>query len=505
MDYKIQDIIDVDNVHALMESYSEATHIVTAILDLDGKILIATGWRDICTQFHRACPQTAKRCTTSDITLAGRLQRGEGYSVYRCLNGLVDIAVPIVVQGAHIGNLYTGQFLFEAPDREFFRKQAAEYGFDQDAYLDALSRVPIIPESQIQTAINFLLHLTSLLGEMGLRRIKQLETMEALQESESHYRGLVSQMANGFALHEIICDKDGLPVDYLFLEVNSAFEQLTGLKGAEIVGRTVREVLPQTEDFWIRRYGEVALTGRSIRFEDYSEDLGKHYEVLAYRPRNGEFATIFTDVTKRKQTERELEKNREHLELLVEERTAKLARLSTEQQTILDATRTLMWFKDTENRLLSVNRAAAESVGLQAKEIEGKLCSDLFPKEAEHYYHDDLEVIRSGQPKFGIEEPLHTAAGETLWLLTDKIPYRDEAGNIIGLVVFSTDITERRQAEKALEKRSKELRTLVNAMAGRENRMAELKKTITKLRAQIEEAGMTPVADDPLKEKSRQK
>ncbi len=85
-----------------------------------------------------------------------------------------------------------------------------------------------------------------------------------------------------------------------------------------------------------------------------------------------------------------------------------------------------------------------------------------------------------------------------MWVLTDKIPIVDDTGAVTGLIAFATDITERKQVEEDLAKRTDELRTIVNAMAGRENRMVELKKAVKKLRVQLEQAGMTPVADDTL-------
>ena len=131
---------------------------------------------------------------------------------------------------------------------------------------------------------------------------------DALRESEERYRTLIAKMINGFALHEIVCDEAGKPYDYRFLEINSAFEEMTGLKIAEIVGKTVLEVLPQTEPYWIDSYGKVALTGESIRFENYSQEFEKYFEVLAYSPKKGQFATVFTDITDRKQEEEEREK-----------------------------------------------------------------------------------------------------------------------------------------------------------------------------------------------------
>jgi PAS domain S-box-containing protein len=137
---------------------------------------------------------------------------------------------------------------------------------------------------------------------------------EALKESEERYRSLFSAMTDGFALHEIICDDKGKPRDYRFLDINPAFERLTGLKREDVVGRTVSEVLPDNDAYWVEIYGKVALTGESVHFENYASVLDRHYEVFAYRPAPRQFATIFTDITERKQSERTLEERTAQLE-----------------------------------------------------------------------------------------------------------------------------------------------------------------------------------------------
>jgi len=136
---------------------------------------------------------------------------------------------------------------------------------------------------------------------------KQAE--EALRESEGKYRSLFDNMIDGFAYHRLVLDETGKPVDYIFLEVNDSFERLTGLKRADIAGKRVREVLPGIENDpadWIGAYGRVALTGREARFEQYAAALGKWYSVTAYCPQKEHFATIFEDVTERKQAEETL-------------------------------------------------------------------------------------------------------------------------------------------------------------------------------------------------------
>ncbi len=133
---------------------------------------------------------------------------------------------------------------------------------------------------------------------------KQAEA--SLLINEEKYHSLFDEMLNGFALHEIIVDADGNPCDYRFLDVNPAFEKLTGLCRADVLGKTVLEVLPGIETFWIERYGKVALEGESSHFEEFAGELDKFYEVTAYSPRRGEFATVFSDVTESKQLEAQL-------------------------------------------------------------------------------------------------------------------------------------------------------------------------------------------------------
>jgi PAS domain S-box-containing protein len=110
-------------------------------------------------------------------------------------------------------------------------------------------------------------------------------------------------MLDGCAIHEIVLDDSGNPVDYRFLAVNPAFEHMTGLKAENLIGRTVKEALPGIEDSWIEKYGHVALTGEPMHFEDYTRELDRTYEVTAYRPAPYQFAVISVDISVRKQAE----------------------------------------------------------------------------------------------------------------------------------------------------------------------------------------------------------
>jgi len=185
---RFTDLVNIDELRELCESFTVITGAVTAILDLDGNILVATGWQDICTRFHRVNEATAHRCLESDTVLAGNLKKGGLYNVYKCKNGLVDVAVPIAIRNEHVANFFTGQFFLEVPDREYFIRQAEEFGLDKEPYLEALGRVPVFPEDKIKAMMEFFTRLAQLIGEMGLAKKELAEANRELQQSESELK-----------------------------------------------------------------------------------------------------------------------------------------------------------------------------------------------------------------------------------------------------------------------------------------------------------------------------
>lgn len=152
------------------------------------------------------------------------------------------------------------------------------------------------------------------IGNMGVVLVFQDDSQsrtaeKKIRDSERKYRLLFENMIGGFALHDIVLDADGKPVDYIFLEANNAFERITGLKREDIIGKKITEILPKIKKDpadWIGRYGKVAMTGQEIHFESYSQSLDKYFSVLAFSPHEGQFATIFTNITEHKSAEKRI-------------------------------------------------------------------------------------------------------------------------------------------------------------------------------------------------------
>ncbi len=130
---------------------------------------------------------------------------------------------------------------------------------------------------------------------------------------EEEYQTLFREMLDAFAVHEIICNEDGYPIDYRFLAINPAFERMFDLKAEEVLGRTVLEVMPSSEPEWLDTFARVVQTGDPILFEAYSAPVGRHFRVTAYRPSPNQFACILSDITERIHAEKALREQDEQL------------------------------------------------------------------------------------------------------------------------------------------------------------------------------------------------
>jgi signal transduction histidine kinase len=178
-------IINAEEIQSLMDDFYELTHIGIAVVDMSGKVLVATGWQDICTKFHRIHPETKRNCIESDLYLSQHVKPGE-YVKYKCKNNMWDIATPIVVGGKRMGTVFLGQFFYEdeSIDYSFFEQQAERYGFDKNAYLEALEKVPRWNEDTISIVMDFYSKLSEIIAKLGYSNLKLAKMVEKHKQSE---------------------------------------------------------------------------------------------------------------------------------------------------------------------------------------------------------------------------------------------------------------------------------------------------------------------------------
>ena len=196
---ELHDVLDVELVQPLMDDLWKLTGIPVGIIDREGKTLIATGWQEICAGFHRIHPLTCENCLESDFQLTTGVKPGE-FKLYKCKNNMWDVVTPIMLGERQIGNLISGQFLFEdeVVDRDIFTAQARKYGFDEAEYMAALDRVPRVSRARMTAAMETYSRLAGVLSKVGYSGIKLARAMAETSRANSELAHIAKEL-EGFA------------------------------------------------------------------------------------------------------------------------------------------------------------------------------------------------------------------------------------------------------------------------------------------------------------------
>jgi ligand-binding sensor protein len=183
MKYSFKELVDLPRLQELTDELYKATGIPSSFATTDGETLTGSGWQRICMDFHRINPLSQKKCIESDVNIRKKLYDGESFVIYECPHGLIDAISPVLIEGKHVANLFSGQILMVPPDKskeDFFRKQARKFEFDEAEYIKAFNEIPIFPEENFRAALSFLSKLAVFVAHLGLRRLRELEAMEKL-------------------------------------------------------------------------------------------------------------------------------------------------------------------------------------------------------------------------------------------------------------------------------------------------------------------------------------
>ncbi len=152
----------------------------------------------------------------------------------------------------------------------------------------------------------------------------RVEAEEALKRSEQHYRQLFSSMTEMFEVIEPVYDKENKMVDFIYRELNPALERFLGKSREELINKKAKDFNNIIEDHWLELYAKIAEAKEPLHYENYGAEFGKYYDVHTWKLKENLIALIISDVTKRKQLEKQLENYTKNLEVLVEERTKQL-------------------------------------------------------------------------------------------------------------------------------------------------------------------------------------
>ncbi|MGB9979302.1 PAS domain S-box protein [Methanobacterium sp.] len=435
--YSFSDLVDIDKIKVLLTSFYELTGVISALEDLDGNILectggsVAIGWHDICLNFHRKHPETLKKCIESGAKICDKLKAGEKQSSHICLNGLVDIAVPIYIGGEHLANLFTGQFFFESPNIEFFRQQAHKYGFDEEEYLDALFKVDVFSEEFIEKAMSFLTNLASVIGEMGLEKKKLLDSKKVLQESEERYRALVENSPD--AIFRVNKELKFLYCNYGADTFNLSAEDLTGKTFIE---------LPLSEemmDMWVENINKTITTGEmqeiEFNFPSIHGLMFCHTHIIPEYNAEGVIETVVLvnrDITERKKAEIALKENEKRFRALINNATDLIRILNEDGLIIFDS--------PSSERIL----------GYPEGYLIGKNPLDfIHPEDLERVNKDLNKTYENKNQEIPTEFRIKRVNGEYIYV-ESLFQNLIDVPEINGIVVTTHPITERKKTENML-------------------------------------------------------
>lgn len=428
----LSELLDIGELRGLCESFTAVTGAVTAVLDLQGNVLVATGWQDICTQFHRKNPLTCARCCESDTILAGQLRHGDAYNVYQCKNGMVDVAVPITIAGEHVANFFTGQFFFEPPNKTYFLRQAKEFGFNESDYIGAMARAPIFSEAQVKSMMAFFTRLAKVMGEMGLARLRLQEANAKLQVSAA-----IIQSSEDAII--------GQSLDGIIESWNAGAEKVFGYTASEAIGNSLSMLAPHD-----RANEELAIISRISHGERVN-----HFETIRRR-KDGQLinvsisispiidgagkvigaSKIARDITEAKQVSKALL----HRQIMME-RTESMARLASFEWDI--EANVVTW---SPEMFLLFGRDPA----LGVPGIEGQAAL-YTPQSAQTLYEMIHKAVSDGTP-YELELMTVQPNGEQRPCFVKGFPERDESGRVVRIAGLVQDITERKRTDDVIKK-----------------------------------------------------
>ncbi|MDD2235814.1 MAG: PocR ligand-binding domain-containing protein [Kiritimatiellae bacterium] len=457
------DIIDQDSLQSMMEDFYKLTNIGIAVLDISGNVLVAVGWQDICTKFHRCHPDTLKNCIESDTFLSSGLVAGE-FKAYRCKNNMWDMVTPIEVGGRHMGNIFMGQFLYddEMPDYDLFRRQARQYGFDEKEYLAALDRVPRLSREKADTAMTFYAKLAGMISSLGYSRInlshalsRREAVLQNLKESESklqkaqHIAGMgdftwnlatnVVTWSDG--MHTLLQYDKNEAIDYNKVNVDIHHPEdldrvtqwlMDGIASGE-------EFLPQNEYRLIRKDGQIIQVQTNIQIE-YQD--GKAVRL---------FGTCL-DITKLKQAEEGFRTSKE--------------RLSITLNSIADG----VISTNEDGRIVHMNPMAESLCGWTLADAAGKPLAEVFrivhAETREAVANPVKEVLEKGTTvALANHTVLISKNGSEYQIADSAAPIKTKKGEIRGVVLVFSDVTEKYANQKKIKESEKKYHSLFSEMA----------------------------------------
>ncbi len=430
------DLFHLEEIQRLQDLFSDATHVASIITQPDGTpITKPSNFCRLCIDIIRKTEIGCANCLKSDATLGGPNEKGP--IIQPCLSGgLWDAGASITVGGKHLANWLIGQVRNEATDVQHLLKYADEIGADRDDFMEALAEVPIMTTSLFMKISEMLFAFANDLSQKAYTNLllnkqiaERIQVEVALKESESKYRDLVENSPDAIAIY----------VAGIVVFVNNKCLRLMGASSnEELIGKSVLSfVHPDYRPLVMERMKNMVQDGgvlplieeKFVRLDGSAVDVEVEAMPIGFNNQPA-VQLIVRDITERKQVQEALKKEQYLMEAL------------------MDYLPHHIYFKDKESRFIRINKAHAETFGLQSpEEAVGKTDNEFFSEEhASSAYNDEQAIIQSGKPLIKEEKETWKDRPDT-WVSTVKLPLIDQVGETVGTFGISRDITDQKMAE----------------------------------------------------------
>lgn len=449
-DYAFEQLVNIRQVEELLEAYFRISGIPCGLMDTDDNIIIGVGLQEACTVFHWNHPIALGRCWRNDPDTKASLHiQTDDLFECHCKNGMVNIAMPVIIEGKRLGVFFSGQFFYEEepPNLNRFRQQAEELGFDSEPYLAAVHRIPVLSRSHVDSTMRFLHRLVQLLAETGHANRQRLHYQEEQKRTERELL-LLNRVVDVSSEALFLMNDQGR-----FVYVNDTACRSLGYSRSELLTMTPLDIDP---DITPTEFGKllsglfaVGPTGGYIEARHRTRDGNVFPVELSAKAidfdGNRFGLVVARDITERKRLQNQLAEQEQQFRTLAENIPNLIVRY------------------DTQLRRTYVNPAWEKASGLSAAEVINVRSSDIpsVPSPVNRDYITKLQRVLATGTDEKIEFDWVNARGERLFLEYTIVPEYDLKGQITGLLATGHDLTEHKRTEESLKESEERFRLLV--------------------------------------------
>ncbi|MCF8366010.1 MAG: PAS domain S-box protein [Bacteroidales bacterium] len=447
MEFKLEELIDIVLMQDLQEKLNEIYSFPSAIVDNEGKVLTAVAWQDICTKFHRKNPESEKVCIKSDKYILEHMPEANSFVSYQCPLGLIDNAIPIVIDGKHLGNFFTGQFFLEKPDLERFKKQAKKYGFNEKEYLKAVQEVPIWTKEKLHKYLDFIKGFIEIIAGIGLRQLKEIQANKLIMDREEQHKAILQSAMDGFW----IADPDGR-----ILEVNDTYCRMSGYSQNELLSMRIFDLDAMEKPSETAERMQKNKSLGEARFESiHRRKNGSTFYVeisVQYREVNGgQFVIFLRDISDRKHIEQELKSERD------------------QAQQFLDIAGVMICALNTGGEITMINKKGSQILGFDSPhDIIGLNWMEVFLADENRTDIRDVFYKLIGGELESLEyfeNPVITKTGKKRIIAFHNNILYNQKNQVTGILFSGEDITDRRIAEEKLKESERDNRQLIQHLS----------------------------------------